>query len=109
MPCEVAMQNLSKYLANVLVKAKRAEVKKEFSSAISRSESIRKSIHRIPGKSETSQQEPKPPLYGAIFCSHNKPYFHVCTKCGRDRQIALRNIDIVLRSVGTAPAFFTKK
>ena len=45
--------------------------------------------------------------YYYIFCSHHKPYWSTCTKCGRDKELARRNADIVLRSVGGA-AFFTK-
>lgn len=49
----------------------------------------------------------KPANYHYVFCSHNKPYWDTCSKCGRDKELARRNAELVLKHVGGA-AFFTK-
>lgn len=51
--------------------------------------------------------EAKAAKYHYVFCTHNVPYWRPCTKCGRDKELAKRNADLVLRSIGGA-AFFTK-
>lgn len=50
---------------------------------------------------------PKAPNYHYYFCSHNVPYWQPCGKCRRDRALARRNADMVLKHLGGA-AFFTK-
>jgi len=70
-------------------------------------------LGHVPGGNPDTRFVPPPPQpakargYHYVFCTHNKPYWQTCSKCGRDKELARRNADIVLKAVGGA-AFFTK-
>lgn len=49
----------------------------------------------------------KAPGHYSLFCTHEVPYWRPCTKCGRDKAAAEKNISIVLKSV-RGLAFYTK-
>ena len=60
------------------------------------------------GSSELNNlRNAKRPNHYYIFCTHEVPYWRTCTKCGRDKNLAKRNADMVLKHIGGA-AFFTK-
>jgi hypothetical protein len=99
-------QNFTDYLQNVVTKAKRSEMRHGVASEINKNGSIRTGIHREPSLSETNR-EAKQPNHHYIFCSHEVPYWRCCAKCGRDKNLAARNAELVLKHVGGA-AFFTK-
>ncbi|SRR5258708_3599458 len=55
-----------------------------------------------------SEREPaRASGYYAVFCTHHVPYYRPCGKCGRDKALAQRNIQIVLKSLHGV-AFYTK-
>jgi hypothetical protein len=57
---------------------------------------------RLPGKAEANAAQARAKLapgHYAVFCSHNKLYTEPCTKCGRTRQLAERNVSVVIGSL----------
>jgi hypothetical protein len=103
------MKDLGSYFQRILTNASRAAMRKGVNSEISKAESIRNGIKRIPGNSETNNPDgAKAPNHHYIFCSHEVPYWRVCTKCGRDKELASRNAQLVLKHCGAAIPFFMK-
>lgn len=93
-------------LSRILTSALRQHLQNEVASEISQCEAIRKGIH-FDQPTSVKNAEVKAANYHYVFCSHNIPYWRVCGGCGRDKDLAKRNADLVLRSIGGA-AFFTK-
>lgn len=94
--------DILKDLARLQRNASRGRAKKEFHGEISRNETKRKAIHRVPGRNELNilaSEAAKSPNHHSIFCTHNMLYWAPCTKCGRTKEMAEKNITIVLRSV----------
>lgn len=105
------IRDLGRYFQTILVNAQRDAMRKGINSEVAKNETIRKSIHRVPGKSETENPHTvaaKQPNHYYIFCSHEVPYWRTCTKCGRDKNLASRNADMVLKHCGSVIPFFTK-
>lgn len=99
------MKSVQEIIADALAKAARQQSKNRYAAPQER-------LTHVPGSDPRIKQiTPVTPLkskgYHYVFCTHNKPYWQTCSKCGRDKDLARRNADIVLRACGGA-AFFTK-
>lgn len=93
-------ENLNEYFTHIITQAKRQKLRSGIASAVSTAESIRKGIHRIPSKSEANAVAVQP-LHHYVFCSHNVPYWRTCAKCGRDKELAERNAEMILGKAHT--------
>jgi hypothetical protein len=98
--------NLDAILSRVQRESARSAMRSGIASEISQREAIRKGI-KFDQPTSVKNHEVKQPNHYYVFCSHEVPYWRTCGKCGRDKSLASRNADLVLRSIGGA-AFFTK-
>ena len=100
------MKNYKIDLGAIVARARSAQLRASVSSAVAEGEAIRKGIH-FDQPTSVKNHEVKQPNHYYIFCSHEIPYWRPCTKCRRDKELAKRNADLVLKACGGA-AFFTK-
>lgn len=87
--------SMNEYFNRIITDAKRAKMRSGVNQQVAQQEKIRKGIHRIPGKSEETPVVK--PLHYYVFCSHEVPYWRTCTKCGRDKELARRNAEMILQ------------
>jgi len=93
------------YFTNLITKAKRAKLRSGVANEVAHNENARKGIKREAGASERAAQIAKKPLHHYVFCSHNIPYWRICSKCGRDRISAERNAEMILgKAIATLKA-----
>lgn len=101
MPRSLSSSNLEGYFQKIINNEKRRQMKSGISSQISNNEAIRVGIKRIPGLSETNAKASAlelKPLHHYVFCTHEVPYWRTCAKCGRTKELAERNANMILRS-----------